>query len=442
MPRYPKKIQKLFDWHPNPRLQIPWNVAQIGVLIFPLLPTLGALALFLSLAGVWRQRYRQIIRYPLNWGFAIWSLWLIVASSFADKPLDAFPGLANFVPFFVLFAAFSVLMQTPQQLRRLSWILVISSIPVVILGVGQMVWGWTTPVQWQAVLGWVLEAQGNPPGRMASVFMYANILAAYLVIVFSLGLGLWVELVSAVRGQRFFWKLGFLTVAVIINAIALVLTNSRNAWGVAIFASLAFALYQGWRCLVAGVAGAGAAVLGAAFSPPPLRTGLRVIVPAYFWARLTDQLYPDRPVALMRVTQWRFAMSLTQQRPWMGWGLRNFTPLYEQQMNLWLGHPHNLLLMLAAETGIPATVLFFSLVGWVLIQGVLLVAHWSSRLHQDRVILFSYLIAFGGCILFNAVDVTLFDLRVNTIGWLLLSTICGVVYHGENGEKERKIVPS
>jgi O-antigen ligase len=105
-------------------------------------------------------------------------------------------------------------------------------------------------------------------------------------------------------------------------------------------------------------------------------------------------------------------------------------------MHLWLGHPHNLLLMFTAETGIPATLLFCSLISWVLAQSVLLLRVWSDvappadryQWHQDKLILFTYLVAFAGCTLFNLFDVTLFDLRVNTLGWLLLSAICGVVY--------------
>jgi O-antigen ligase len=175
-------------------------------------------------------------------------------------------------------------------------------------------------------------------------------------------------------------------------------------------------------------------------------------------------MFPNRPTATLRTTQWEFAWSMTQQRPWTGWGLRNFTPLYEAQMQQWLGHPHSLILMLTAETGIPATLLLFGLVGWVLARGVLLLMNWpvsAADIQQeqiateevgenalsinqnsldtttnqvvcqdkkagDRVILFSYLLAFAACTLFNTVDVTLFDFRVNTISWLLLAAICGV----------------
>lgn len=436
--------------HSVSRLQTAWNYAQLGLLILPLIPSFGTLGLILALVGTWRQQYHKIIHRPLNWGLAILATWLVITTGFAFDHLAAFLGLFNFLPLFVVFAAFSALIQTPAQLRQWSWILVVTSVPVVTIGLGQLFLGWVSPVQLQGVLGWVISLKGNPPGRMASVFMYANVLAGYLVIVFILGLGLWIEtyqtlaplpLKGLARRTRHVsliaWlRWGFLSVAVLGNLVALILTNSRNAWAIAVVASLAFALYQGWRWLVAGVAGIAGSVLLAAFGPSPMQQWLRAVVPSFFWARLTDQMYPDRPLALLRTTQWQFAWSLTQQRPWTGWGLRNFTSLYLAQMHVWLGHPHNFLLMLTAETGIPGAVLFCGWVSWVVFQGVQLLRDWSvigatdrRQLAGDKLIFFSYLVAVFACILFNTVDVSIFDLRLNILGWLLLSAISGIVYH-------------
>ncbi|UNU27593.1 O-antigen ligase family protein [Microcoleus vaginatus] len=500
-----ENLKSRLQKHPDPRLQIPWNFAQVGMLIFPLIPILGALGLFLGLAGTCKQKFRQISRRPLNRGFAILSALLVITAVFAHNRIEAFVGLYNFLPFFILFAALSSLIQTAAQLRQLSWIIVISSIPVIILGLGQQFLGWSGIAQLQPVVGWVLEPQGNPPGRMASVFMYANILACYLTIVFILGLGLWIGEIRNQEGTTRIWtgihgliieqnsgvksqkserrdsreegilmpdsqfpilnyRCLFLSLAVLGNAVALIFTNSRNAWGLAVMAVLAFAFYAGYKKLLAVVFSVASTVFLSAFGPEPLRQSLRRIVPAFFWARLTDEMFPNRPTATLRTTQWEFAWSMTQQRPWTGWGLRNFTPLYQAQMQEWLGHPHSLMLMLTAETGIPATLLLFGLVGWVLARGVWLLANWplfpgeikhekiatqevaenSLELNQksirgsknwvacqdvratDRLIFFSYLLAFAACTLFNTVDVTLFDFRLNTTSWLLLAAICGV----------------
>jgi O-antigen ligase len=479
--------------HRDRNLQLPWNFAQLGMLIFPLIPILGALGIFLGLVGTTKQKFSQIIRSPIDRGWAILSVLLVITAVFAHKPLEAFLGLGNFFPFFILFVAFSSLIQTPAQLRQLSWMLVISSIPVIILGIGQQFLGWSGIVQLEPILGWVLEPKGNPPGRMASVFIYANILACYLTIVFILALGLWVEgrrKKEEGRGKKEEGREGeeegergrgkknklcpmphapcpmpnapcpipnsqflFLTFAVVGNAVCLIFTNSRNAWGLAVLAVLAFAFYAGYKKLLAAVFTAVGTVFLSAFGPQPLRQYLRGIIPAFFWARLTDEMFPNRPTATLRTTQWQFAWSMTQQRPWTGWGLRNFTPLYEAQMQQWLGHPHSLILMLTAETGIPATLCFLGLVGWILARGVLLLVNWRSHFPVDiqqqqiaedsilnitnpvicqeiragdRLIFFSYLLAFAACTLFNTVDVTLFDFRVNTISWVLLAAICGV----------------
>lgn len=469
-----KNLKSGIQKHRDRRLQIPWNFAQLGMLIFPLIPILGALGIFLGLAGTSKHKFREICRRPVNQGFALLSILLVITAIFANNRIEAFIGLFNFLPFFIFFVVFSSLIQTPAQLRQLSWAIVISSIPVIILGLGQQFLGWSGIDLLQPVFGWVLEPKGNPPGRMASVFMYANILACYLTIAFILALGLWMGEVS--------WQLSpipnarcpmpnaqfpitnarcpmpnsqflFLTLVVVGNAVCLIFTNSRNAWGLAVLASVAFAVYAGWKKLLAGVFSAVGAVFLSAFGPPPVRQYLRTIIPAFFWARLTDEMFPNRPTATLRTTQWQFAWSMTQQRPWTGWGLRNFTPLYEAQMHEWLGHPHSLILMLTAETGIPITLFFLGLVGWILARGVLLLMNWRSHFpvdtqqqeieenaisnitnrvicqdvnSGDRLIFFSYLLAFAACTLFNTVDVTLFDLRLNTISWLLLAAISGV----------------
>jgi O-antigen ligase len=250
------------------------------------------------------------------------------------------------------------------------------------------------------------------------------------VIVFIIGLGLWLENYQELRAksQESFLPFLFLTVAMITNFIALIFTNSRNGWAIAIFACLAYALYQGWRILVGGVAAIVSSVLLAAFAPSPVAQFFRQYVPAFFWARLNDDMYPDRPTALMRKTQWEFAWSLAQEHPWTGWGLRSFSRLYKAQMQIPLGHPHNFFLMLSAETGFPSTLLFCGLLAWILITGVQLLRKAKDINTEDRLIFFSYLLAFVGWMLLNTVDVTLFDFRLNALSWVIFAAICGVIH--------------
>ncbi|MEH2078558.1 MAG: O-antigen ligase family protein [Nostoc sp.] len=443
-------LNKVFNYFKS-RWQSSLNYSLWGLLIFPLSPLVGAVTIsFVSLITLVRQ-YPKISRRPLNWGFALLSVLLIVTVGFAQDKTAAFLGLFNLLPFFIVFAGHSVLIQTFAQLRQMAWIVVIGSMPVAIMGLGQLFLGWSLKLEilW-IVLNWTITPGGNPPGRIASLFLHANTFAAYLVIVFILSLGLWIEqwrlgigywgLSIRGRGERLTAPHSpvpflFLSMAVIANFIALIFTNSRNGWAVAIFACLAYALYQGWRILVGSVAAIVSSVFLAAFAPSPVAQIFRLVVPAFFWARLNDDMYPDRPVALMRKTQWEFAWSLAQQHPWTGWGLRSFSTLYRAKMQIPLGHPHNLFLMLSAETGFPSAFLFCGLLAWILITGVQLLQKSKYINTGDKLIFFSYLLAFVGWILLNTVDVTVFDLRLNALSWLILAAISGVVhrYH----EKDR-----
>ncbi len=441
-------LNKVFDYFKS-RWQSSWNYSLWALFIFPLSPLVGAVTIGLVSLITWLKQSRKISRRPFNRGFALLSLLLIVSAGFAQDKTAAFLGLFNFLPFFLVFAAHSVLIQTFAQLRQMAWILVIGSMPVVIIGLGQLFLGWSLKFEilW-IVLAWTIRPGGNPPGRIASLFLHANTFAAYLTIIFILALGLWLEQWRLGIGD---WRLGisknsvpssqspapflFLTVAVITNFIALIFTNSRNGWAIAIFACLAYALYQGWRILVGGVAAIVSSVLLAAFAPSPVAQIFRRVVPAFFWARLNDDMYPDRPVALMRKTQWEFAWSLAQQHPWTGWGLRSFSGLYKAKMQIPLGHPHNLFLMLSAETGFPSAFLFCGLLAWIVITGVQLLRKSKYINTGDRLIFFSYLLAFVGWILLNTVDVTLFDLRLNALSWLILAAICGVVHRYNQQDK-------
>ncbi|MDT9182621.1 O-antigen ligase family protein [Limnospira sp. PMC 289.06] len=426
---------KWFKTHSDRSLQTAWNCIQLGVLALPLLPNLGAIAIFVAVITTLKHRYQQILNLPKIRGLLGLAGLLLLTVIFAENPVEAILGTANFIPYFIVFAAVAILLENFAQLRWLSWLLILPGIPIVILGWGQQFLGWSGIELLQSVLGWVLAPGGNPQGRMASVFMYANILAAYLVIVFAFSLGLLVAELGLITDVNY-EKHGILTnvnprfllvtaaTTTLLSGLGLIVTNSRNAWIVGVCVSLAYAIYLGWNWLLGLVGVVVAAVLGAAFAPSPLRDSLRVIIPGYFWQRLTDENF-DRPLETLRITQWRFTWEMTRQRPITGWGLRNFTPVYEAQMNVWMGHPHSLPLMMMAEVGIPITIAFWAGVGWVLVDGVKLMGR-PYLTKGDRLVLFSYIVAFGACVLFNLADVTIFDFRVNLLGWLLLAGIYGV----------------
>ena len=412
-----------------------WRWGQGMFFIFPLLPTWGSLGLLVVASIALKQQWRELLKRPLVWVLLALTLWLCLTSVTAEYPTEAWLGIANFIPFFIVFMGMSLLVETPSQLRRLAGLAVMASVPVAILGLGQIALGWTTPEILKPFLGWVVVENGNPSGRLAAVFMYANIAGAYFLVMLTLALGLWVEAYRWRRKQVWEW-LGLTGIIVLLGA-ALVLTSSRNAWLVGGLVTVAFIIYLRWYGLLALGSAVIAGIIGAAFAPSPVNNWLRQLVPRYFWARLNDQMYSDRAVETLRTTQWDFTWELIQQRPFFGWGLRNFTPLYEEAMGIWLGHPHNLPLMLSAEMGIPGMLIVVGLVGSAIARATFLLTLWSDlspipgtqKWEQDKLIFFTIIVAFFALTLFNLLDITLFDLRMNLLGWLLLAMIQGVSHY-------------
>jgi hypothetical protein len=179
--------------HPISRLNWSWKCIIIGTLLFPLFPNLGAISFGLALINIWQQESAYLVPHPLTWSWGIFSIWLLITSCFAHRPAEAFLGLANLLPFMALFIAFRWVIRESQQLFLLAWLMIASSIPIVILGLGQLFLGWHSPEFLPPLIGWTLRINGVPEGRMSAVFIYANILAIYLLITLILSFGLWIN---------------------------------------------------------------------------------------------------------------------------------------------------------------------------------------------------------------------------------------------------------
>ena len=71
--------------HPNSRLQSAWDFTRIGVVVFPLLPSVGALLILISTIKTWRQVGKEITQQRLNWGFAGLGIWMMIVSLFGQQ---------------------------------------------------------------------------------------------------------------------------------------------------------------------------------------------------------------------------------------------------------------------------------------------------------------------------------------------------------------------
>lgn len=408
----------------NQSLDLNDKLFFLSLLILPIQTFIGILILLYLCYQGWKNSWHKIKNNYLTYALIITSIFLMISAIFAYQSGEAWLGIVHFLPFFFLFLGLKYIITSWEQLYWITLPLIFNSIIVVILAIGEVNFHWVTMDFIYKLFGWQLTGEGIPPGRASSVFPYANPLALYLAITIILTLGL---LISRFPKSLFNQVNLFLIFSLLFNTYGLILTGSRNGWIIVFLSVIAFAIYcRYYRILTLIIAG-GIVVIWASFGSLPLQNFWRKIVPNILWQRFSDQLYisGDRPLETLRITQWNFCLDLIEKRPFFGWGLRNFSTLYEEKMSTYLGHPHNFFLMMGAETGLITLLGLLLLIGLIIFNGSLLLMKEKIE-GQKSVIFFSYLVAFMAYLIYNLFDVSLFDLRLNILAWIILASISGI----------------
>ena len=203
-----------------------WKLFQLGLFFLASSALLAGLCvLTASFIGAFKRRdsfWRDKWNYPL----VIVAIWMIIGCFRAYSGWLAWVGLANWLPFFWCFWGFQPFLLTLQCRKRAALCLIAGTIPVLITGFGQLWFDWQGP--WQLFNGliiWFVTPGGQPSGRLSGLFDYANIAGAWLALVWPFALAAFIDRTSGLKNRTiaFFVGLGIL--------IALVLTDSRNAWG-------------------------------------------------------------------------------------------------------------------------------------------------------------------------------------------------------------------
>lgn len=158
---------------------------------------------------------------------------------------------------------------------------------------------------------------------------------------------------------------------------------SRGGWIGAAGAAAVMAIFlpRRWGWSISAVAGV-AAVAGLAWSLN--------LIPANIAARLASAtdfigvqdvrgvtISNDNFAVVERLAHWQAALSMIEDKPWLGVGLGNYAAAYERyRLVNWpnaLGHAHNIYLNVWAETGLFGLVTYFALwgcVAWITLRGL------------------------------------------------------------------------
>jgi O-antigen ligase len=340
-------------------------------------------------------------------------LWL--SCLFAANRGEAFLQLANFLPYLLLFAVLPYLLRGIEPLAQLATEVVIAAIPINLMALVEYILRAPGIPRWLKRTELSRWFRARPHKERAMVmFGHPNALAAYLVLVLGLGLGL--ILYYRLRRPQNPPPVGNFGSLLYIGTFSCLLgifaSGSRNGLIVALSQLLIFSLFTKASRVMLGLLAVGL-VAGA--------VGLGIGGRA-----LTEIDWANDP----RVGVWRFAFTLLNQRPWLGWGLGNFKLQYPPGLipaYQYIAHPHNFWLLLAVEAGIPVLLLFVWFVGKICYRALRQLLGSKSSPEQapkqapKQAMLLAYALAFWGCLAFALFDVTFYDARINLTNWVLLA---------------------
>ncbi|MEO0408003.1 MAG: O-antigen ligase family protein [Cyanobacteria bacterium P01_A01_bin.135] len=366
---------------------------------------LGFLAL--SLVLVWHRGQRHVD--PLTRGTLGVAMALLLSSCImaADRG-EALLQLANFLPFFLLFVGLPALTRHLDVAQRLQRDLVLASLPISLAAlVEYLLKSPYLPValqQWP----WVEALRVAPHrGRPMVMFDHPNVLASYLVIVFGLAWGLLTQAGDGKASAGQPSRVGLAPVLALTLA-AIAATSSRNGLAVALLQAAIGLSVLRLPWLVKG--GILAGLSGVGFGLAALSLGASRWSPA---ALLEDP----------RAGLWKIALDLIAERPWLGWGLGSFKQLYPPRLidpdYISVFHPHNVGLLLAVEAGIGAAIALTLLVSFIIYRSL------TAR-SAPRGLWIGINLALVGVVGFACFDVTLYDGRLNALGWVMLACAYGM----------------
>jgi hypothetical protein len=392
-------------------MTIAWVLFQLGLFLLPSSALLASLLLFPALLVGSVRGEGPFWADPWNAPLLFAAAAMLLGCFGAYSGSLAWAGLANWLPFFWGFWGFQPFVAEARARRRAALCLVAGTVPVLVTGLGQLWWGWQGP--WQVFGGliiWFVTPGGEPSGRLSGLFDYANIAGAWLAMVWPFALAALVQPGLSLRRRAVVLVLAAAQVA------ALLLTESRNAWGALVLAVPVVLGPLSWPWLLPLLLLALLPVLLAVLPGVPLvlQQPARVLVPDGIWSRLSDSRYgAERALASTRLSQWGVALQLIGERPWLGWGAAAFSVLYPLRTGKWHGHAHNLPLELAVSHGLPVALAVIGLVLALLIT--------SLRLGLRGLFERAWWAAVLILVVLHGTDMPFFDSRLNIAGWILLA---------------------
>ena len=381
--------------------------------------------LLIIVVGIANYKYpRKYFNEMVNISFLLAGVYMVISSIIhttnnqliSKYDLDislTWIGLANWIPFFWCFWGFQPFLNSDKKRKIAGMILLSGTMPVIVTGIGQSLFGWYGPLEvFNGLIVWYQRPLEGITG-LTGLFNNPNYAGIWLNIILPFCLA------SLINSKKTFFEKIFIYFFTFSITVTTILTNSRSAWigiliGSVIMVGKKHLNFIGYIFIFLTV------IISATIFPlfgSYIQNYFRNLIPDSIWMEFTDFQYT-------RIEIWLSGLKTLFNHPIFGTGAGSFSDIFRYESGLWKGHAHNLPLELAISYGLPALI-FVSIPIFLLLYKLVK----NIFLFKDNFVFYipiydkAWIISFLILFISQMVDVQYFDGRVSIIGWLLLAGV-------------------
>ncbi len=433
--RIPRTLKNLFfnnfyPQHKNYQL-IGLRIFQCGVLFLAAAPSISFVLLLSSSILSSFNRHKNFFNDKFNYPLILVAILMLMNCIFItliNKDIDSFQkttiwvGLSNWLPFFWCFWGFQPFLKNQNLRIKTGKLLIIGSLPVLLSGFCQYFLKIYGPYNFfNNLIIWYQRPLDSAHG-VTGLFNNQNYAGAWLCIIFPLCI------VFLVRKNKDKVKTLLIFLLCLSFVYMIFLTTSRGAI-LSIFISIFLFSRSIKNKLLASFSLLSIPLILNLI--PILGQNFQSIIYKYLPLELikkTSLINISNLNIFPRIEIWQKSLELIKSNLIIGYGAGSFESLYNGSNGKFgdIQHSHNIFLELAINHGLPSSLIILFMMLFIIFNSwkkiITNYKNYSFFLYPNTETFDkAWIISFIAFLLIHFFDITYFDGRISTIGWILLS---------------------
>tara|TARA_A100001388_G_C28772540_1_gene504864 strand:- start:996 stop:2309 length:1314 start_codon:yes stop_codon:yes gene_type:complete len=395
----------------------------LGLFLLPSAFPIAAILLLISIIYTNVLSRKEFLKDQWNLPFLFGSFFMLISSfvhTFHNEQLINYNldssltwvGLANWIPFFICFWGFQPYLNS-SNLRKIACLILLSgSLPVLITGIGQSLFGWYGPFEaFNGLIIWYQRPYEGIHAGLTGLFNNQNYAGVWLNIIWPFCIA------SGISARKNIVEKTLILSFMFSITLCTILTNSRSAWLGIIIGTLLMLREKSYKFFISLILIVGL-IITSTIIPifgESMQNFLKILIPKSIWMEFSDFQFS-------RLEIWKSAINSILTNPIFGTGGGSFSKIFRYETGLWKGHAHNLPLEFTVSYGIIAGLfVFLPIIFLVYLSLRKIVLNMKFKKFSitlyDKAWIASLLII----LISQMVDVQYFDGRISIVFWLLLS---------------------